>query len=159
MNKWFEQFTQLSLEEEKIEFKNKLEAVGFTAMNQLIQDFYEKLKNMDELEFDQIKKWLQWGSELFPNLSVISPSWENTWQDLAKIYDVKVGYFMEIPKEQRDGEWQVLFDNPFSTEGVVCHPRKTFNEATYLAAKYQLYMKKAEIVELQKIQLCYMKRG
>lgn len=159
MRTWFEQFIEITTDEQKIQFKNSIEEAGFSAFNQLIQSIYNNLKLMEEKEFKQLKIWLELGRELFPDLVSVSPSWENTWRDTFKIYQIKVDLYKEIPEEERNGEWQVLFDNPFSTEEIVCNPNKTFAEATYLMAKYQLGIKKTEIVKLQKVTTVIIRKG
>ncbi|OEF99928.1 hypothetical protein BHF71_07415 [Vulcanibacillus modesticaldus] len=159
MESWFNNFIEIATEEQKLNFKKSIEQEGFSAINQFIRSFYEKIKEMDQDEFEQVKNWLKKGEELFPNLVDFSPSFENTWRDLLQLYQIKVELFSQVPVDQRDGEWQILYDNPYSTEPIVCHSNKNFVEATYLMAKYQLGIKKAEIVKLQKVITVIIKNG
>lgn len=159
METWFERLAEISTTEQKILFKKDIEEAGFSAINQLIGALNTQIKKMDEKEFKLVKDWLELGKELLPDLVSVSPVWKNTWEDFLDLYRIKVELFLEVPEEERDGEWQVLFDNPFTIHEVVCTPNKTFTEASYLMAKYQLNMKKAEIVKLQKITTTITKKG
>jgi len=159
MNGFFERFIHLSDESDKLDFKQSIEKAGFSAINQWIHSLYDHVKKMDEPEFNQVKRWLECGKELFPDLAVYSPSWANTWKELFEIHRRKADYYFTVSSDQRDGEWQVLYDNPFATDGIVCHTNKTFPEATYLAAKYQLGLKRAEYVKLQKVLTSLVHRG
>lgn len=159
MSKWLEELSFIRTDEQKLSFKKNIENIGFSALNRLILSFYDKLKFMEEKEFKEVKRWVELGKELFPNLFLISPSWENTWEELMGIYTIKVALFEEVPQNQRDGEWQVIFDNPLSNDEIVCNPNLSFVVATYLMAKYQLHLKKAEYVKLQKVALSITKKG
>ncbi len=151
MGNWFEHLTKINTDEEKNDFKKNILDEGFSAINDLINGFKEKLKLMDEDEFKLVKTWLELIKELLPDVTNISPAWDRIWEHLLHIYSIKVNLYHQVSKENRDGEWQVLFDNPLSTDEIVCHPKKTFQEATYIMAKYQQYLKKAEYVRLQKM--------
>ncbi|TCS84460.1 hypothetical protein [Tepidibacillus fermentans] len=159
MSKWFDDFKKLTTKEEKKVYKQTVEQGGFAVFNELIRSFHEELKKLDENGFEQMQDWIELGKELFPELYRFSPTWEYFWDEITQLYQNKQEFYQIVPKEERDGEWQVLFDNPFSTEGIVCHTDKNFAEATYLAAKYQLSMKKAEILKLQKVSNTIIKRG
>ncbi len=159
MTAWFESFIRISSPSEELAFKDSIEDVGFSAVNQWIHSLHNTLKKMDEKEFVQVKQWLELGKGLLPNLKSFSPSWEETWNDLFHIYHLKVDFYSKISMEERNGEWQVLYDNHFSTDGIVCHSNNSFAEATYLAAKYQLHLKKAEYVKLQKVVTSIVSKG
>ncbi|MFV9510038.1 hypothetical protein [Tepidibacillus sp. LV47] len=159
MRKWFEDFKSLMTEEDRQDFKKAVEQAGFAAFNELNRSFYDELKKLEENGFETMEEWIELGRKLFPDLTQFSPSWEFFWDEISQIYQNKKEFYQLVPKEERNGEWQVLFDNPFSTDGIVCHTGKNFAEATYLAAKYQLSMKKAEILKLQKVSQTIIKRG
>ena len=159
MGKWFEDFKKLTTEEEKNEFAQIVNKTGFSAINDLTRSFHDELKKIEENEFELMRGWIELGKKLLPDLLRFSPNWEYFWDETMQTLENKANYYQEIPAEERDGEWQVLFDNPFSTDGIVCHPEKSFTEAAYLAAKYLLHLKKAEIVKLQKVTHTIMKRG
>lgn len=156
---WFNRFIQISDDTEKNQFRENMTEAGFSAVNQWLRSFYDHVKNMDEQGFKSMREWLELGKEVLPELGQFSPSWQNTWQELFDLYQIKTEAYASIPDEQRDGEWQVLFDNPFSTDGIVCHSNKTFAEATYLFAKYRLTLKKAEYVKLQKVVTSMVQKG
>ncbi len=156
---YYQQLKDINSEEQGILFKQTVEKIGFSAFNEIVQSFYEDLKKINENEFEQMEGWIKLGKELFPTPVLISPVWENFWQELSAIYQYKVELYNQISVDQRGGEWQVLYDNPMTTEMTVCHSGKTFEEATYLTAKYQLTMKRAEVLKLQKVITSITKNG
>lgn len=156
---WFRSFINISSDAEKVAFKKEIEGTGFSALNQFINSLYDKVKNMDEKEFKEVKNWLELSKELLPDLSLYSPAWQDTWKELFYLYDTKVEIYSAVSNEERKGEWQVLFDNPFSTEQIVCHTNKTFTDAAYLTAKYQFKLRRAEYIKLQKVISVITKKG
>lgn len=151
MTDWFEYFKEITIEQDKVKFKDDMEKTGFPAFNHLINAFFNKLKEMDESEFKQVEDWIQLGNELFPHMASISPAWDKIWEQLHNIYLTKVNLYNKVPEAERSGEWQVLYDNPLSTDEIVCNTSKTFIEATYIVAKYNSHLKKTEYVNLQKV--------
>jgi len=159
MTTWFTQFIELKTEEEKNEFRKNITKIGYSAINQWLHSFNDMLKKMSENEFKQVESWLELGKEILPDLSSISPAWENKWKELFDLYQAKTEIYNQIPVEERAGNWQVLFDNPNTTDGIVCQPNIAFSEATYLYAKYQLGLKKAEVLQLQKVTISITRNG
>jgi len=159
MRNWFDEFKNVTTDDEKKSFQQAVEQSGFSAMNEMTRSFHTELKKMDRQGFESMKDWIELGKELFPDLIRFSPTWEYFWKEVTQLYQYKVEYYELVSEEEQEGEWQVLFDNPFSTEGIVCNPNKNFAEATYLAAKYQLSFKKAEILKLQKVAHTIIKNG
>lgn len=151
MDIWFERMTSLENEQESEQFVKEIQEQGFMALNNLINSFYEKIKEMEDKEFKQVEIWIQLGKDLLPDLATFSPTWSNTWKNLQTIFERKVEFYSQVPLAEREGEWQVLFDNPFITDDIVCNSNLKFAEATYLIAKYLLNLKKSEIVKLQKV--------
>ena len=156
---FYQQFKEIKTKEQGNQFKQTVEKVGFSAFNEIVQSLHGDLKKVNENGFEELVDWIKLGKELFPTPVSISPVWENIWQELLTIYELKKELYSQIPLEQRSGEWQVLFDNPMSTETTVCHIGKMFEEATYLTAKYQLTMKRAEVLKLQKVVTSITKNG
>lgn len=71
----------------------------------------------------------------------------------------KIQVLQTIHKEDRDGEWQVIIDNPFAIQEVVCYPALNFLDAAYLYAYFRPDLEKNEYLRLQKIQTLVMEFG
>jgi hypothetical protein len=64
-----------------------------------------------------------------------------------------------IPAEDRAGEWQVLIDNPYVPQQVVCYPALTFLDAAYMYGYFQRELKPHECLRLQKVTHLLIKNG
>ena len=89
----------------------------------------------------------------------ISPSWTYFWDEIAQMSTTKEGLFKQVPASDRDGEWQVIIDNPFSHDNVACYPQLSFLEGSYLYCYFFLNLKKNEYVRLQKIVTAVQTHG
>lgn len=143
-------FKNVHSPEEKQELVKEIEAQGYALMNEWIKRLDIDLQLADEGHLDQIGKELLTAQELWPNPEKFSPLWDNKWEDLLSILAIKKQVYQEVPASEREGEWQILFDNPFSTEGTVIHVKLSFPTAAYQYAKYRHGLHKHEYVTIQK---------
>ncbi|MCF6093689.1 hypothetical protein L1765_06765 [Microaerobacter geothermalis] len=133
--------------------------VNYQTLNQWIQQIKDGLAQCDENGLSEIETALHGLKVKISNPGDISPSWQFIWQELEEILQYKKDVYAKIPEHQRSGTWQVLFDNPYSVEGVVCHTELSFSKAAYLYAKYRRGLQKTEYVKLQKVIDAIIHRG
>jgi hypothetical protein len=96
---------------------------------------------------------------LFPTPVLFSPSWDKVWSELEQIITHKAKILQAVPPEERDGEWQIVMDNPATIQEVVCYPGLTFLDAVYLFAYFRPQMEKNEYLRLQKVQTLFLQLG
>jgi len=133
------------------ELQEEIRQGGYTAFNSLLEGFRRKLMESDEKGMEELEGLLEAARKLIPDPGAISPSWERIWSD----YDAYIKYKREalqaVCAEQRDGEWQIVMDNPFTNEGIACYPALSFVEAAYLYGYFRKDLKKNEYIRLQKV--------
>lgn len=88
---------------------------------------------------------------MLPNPGQVSPSWANIWKEYDSIIRTKRFVLGSIPAAAREGEWQVLLDNPHSNQNIAVYPGLTFMEAIYMFAYFRSDMMPSEYIRLQKI--------
>ncbi|OXM87751.1 hypothetical protein [Paenibacillus rigui] len=145
--------TQASSEAELKELQTSVHNGGYSAFHLLLEDFKQQLKTMQDEEVPHIVSCIQTARRLFPDPSQFSPSWRFIWEELEQIAAIKANIMQTIAPLDRNGEWQVILDNPYSVQGVVCHPGLTFHEAAYLYSYFRPGLERNEYIRLQKIQL------
>ncbi|MCS7461978.1 hypothetical protein N0M98_17715 [Paenibacillus doosanensis] len=125
---------------------------GYSAFNKLLEGFKLQLKRMQDDEIEALFRWIECARRLFPEPGQFSPSWLTIWTELREMVVIKQQLMQTIPRAERDGEWQLILDNPFTIEEIVCHPGLTFDEASYLYSYFRPGLQKNEYIRLQKIQ-------
>lgn len=140
-------------------FREEMERAGYYSFFAFVEQFRTALKTYidDEAEFtlEQVRR----GRLLFPNPERFSPSWEKLWDEFEALCLAKNETLSSIPLSERDGEWQVLIDNPYLPEQVVCYPALPFGEASYMYAYFQRELKPNENLRLQKITQLLCRNG
>lgn len=124
---------------------------GYSLVYGLLEDLKRKLAASDEKGLDEVRDLLQKGRIALPSPGIISPSWEKIWDELEQMIFFKDEALRQVPVERREGEWQIVMDNPFTNEGISCYPGLSFVEAAYLYAYFRKDLKKNEYLRLQKI--------
>lgn len=140
-------------------FREEIEAQGYTAFREWMDAFTERIKHFTDAEAPDMERWLNAASELFPEPGKFSPSWNQVWDELKQITACKSNLLQKIAPAERDGEWQVLLDNPYTNREIVCYPALSFMEAAYLFAYFRPTLEKNEYVRLQKIVQVYKETG
>ena len=125
---------------------------GYTAFHHLLESIKQQIKTMQEDEVPRMLSCLDKAGRLFPEPGRFSPSWEHIWQELDRMTEIKAKLMQTVPVQERDGEWQVILDNPHTIQGVVCHTGLTFHEAAYLYSYFRPGLERNEYLRLQKIQ-------
>ncbi|WP_051620417.1 hypothetical protein [Paenibacillus sp. UNC451MF] len=146
-------------EEELVLFKQSIDEGGYSAFHMLLEGFKHKLKQFQERDEKSTFSWIAKARQLFPNPEHFSPSWSNVWDEMQEIASIKTKLLRTISPEERDGEWQLILDNPHTIQEVVCHPGLTFDEASYLYSYFRPGLQKNEYIRLQKIKSMVMEVG
>ena len=129
-----------------------LRGEGFTAVRRFLDDFRGFLREFGDAEGVHADELLRLGRLAVPEPGRISPSWAYIWQEYDGIVRTKRRLFRQIASAARDGEWQVLLDNPYSNQNIAVYPGLTFLEAAYMFAYFRTDMTNNEYIRLQKVE-------
>jgi hypothetical protein len=155
----FEQFQLAATIEEYNELRTMFEHGGYSLFSQMLEGLKEYLVTCDETMLDQAKQLITKGRVIVPQPVVISPSWEKVWGEMDRLIFHKGEVLHSIPLAEREGEWQIVMDNPFTNEGISCYPALSFSDAAYLYAYFRKDLRKNEYIRLQKIINVVMSHG
>jgi hypothetical protein len=155
----FEKFEVASTIEEYNELRTMFEHGGYSLFSKLLEGLKEFLVTCDEAKLEQAKQLIAKGREIVPQPVAISPSWEKVWGEMDRLIFHKGEALRGIPLAQREGEWQIIMDNPFTNEGISCYPALSFSDAAYLYAYFRKDLRKNEYIRLQKIINVVMSHG
>jgi hypothetical protein len=155
----FEQFEQATTNEEYNELRTMFEQGGYSLFSQLLGGIKEHLMTCDESTLEQAKQLIDKGRAIVPQPVIISPSWEKVWGEYEQLIYHKGEALRSIPLSERNGEWQIIMDNPFTNEGISCYPALSFDDAAYLYAYFRKDLRKNEYIRLQKIVNVIMSHG
>ncbi|MFC5648481.1 hypothetical protein ACFPYJ_04945 [Paenibacillus solisilvae] len=129
----------------------RIRTEGFTALRRLLDEFRDYLRRFTDNEGERAEELLLFASTAIPEPGRISPSWAYIWQEYERIIRTKRYLFQTIPAADRDGEWQVLLDNPHSNQNIAVYPALTFLESIYMFAYFRTDLTNNEYIRLQKI--------
>ncbi|MEK8128424.1 hypothetical protein WMW72_10960 [Paenibacillus filicis] len=152
-------FEKAASEEELLQFQQKVTEGGFTAFRLFLEGFRSKLKEYVDQECTAVAERLATARRLFPEPTRFSPSWAAIWDEFEEIIAYKLTVLQSIQGEERDGEWQILIDNPYTNSDLVCYPSLTFFEGAYMYAYFRSDLKQNEFIRLQKIQTVILAFG
>jgi hypothetical protein len=155
----FVRFTELSTPEEEHAYREAMVTAGYYAFFSFAEDFREALKRYGDAEIASMCERLAAGRRLFPHPGRFSPSWEELWDEFDAIYKAKNDALTAVPADARDGEWQVVIDNPHTPQQVVCYPGLSFLDASYMYAYFQRGLKPSEYLRLQKVSHLLVTNG
>jgi hypothetical protein len=156
---WFERFAAAEAAEEQRRVSEEVKARGYSAFYPIVEGFNSLLRSFADDETGRVDELLRRGRRLFPEPAAFSPSWEKLWDELEQVAGYKRYALASVPAGERDGEWQVLMDNPYTNQEVACYPALTFMEAAYLYGYFRQRLEKNEYIRLQKIQTLIMNYG
>jgi hypothetical protein len=147
----FLQYMRISDQQSELTFKTGMEAAGYFSFYKFVEDFRGGLKSYSDEEAANYGVYLERARSLFPAPERFSPSWDALWEEFELIYASKNEVLQSIPASAREGEWQVIIDNPYSHQPVVCYPSLAFVEAAYMYGYFQRELKPNECLRLQKV--------
>lgn len=143
---WHEDESKLS------QFRREMEAAGYFAFFSFVEDFRNHLKSYGDDAASETLALVLTARRLFPNPVMFSPSWEKVWDELELIVRAKNETLRQVAPDRREGEWQVLIDNPYLPQQVVCYPGLAFLDAAYMYAYFQYDLEPSELLRLQRIE-------
>lgn len=155
----FETFEQINSKEALAQFAEDIKAKGFTGFRIFLEGFSEKLKSFEEQDTDRLLELLGMAKDAFPVPASFSPTWQVVWDEYETIITTKAKVLKQVPPEQREGEWQIIIDNPFTNQDIVCYPGMPFVHAAYMFGYFRVDLKKNEFLRLQKIVDCITEFG
>ncbi|MCZ8515995.1 hypothetical protein O9H85_27060 [Paenibacillus filicis] len=159
--KWnpFAQFEQALTDEQLSEFQQRIRKEGFTGFRLFLEGFRERMKAFEDRDLEPMEALIERAKQLFPEPSDFSPSWVKIWDDFEQMISYKRLVFETIGPAEREGEWQIIIDNPYTHQEIVCYPGLSFLEGAFLYAYFRTDLKQNEYIRLQKIQNVIMAFG
>jgi hypothetical protein len=139
--------------------QDEINMEGYSAFLRFLDGFKMKVKTFGDEDSEQMLRLLDKARQLFPEPRTFSPSWDKVWKELEQMISFKIRALQTIAPEDRGGEWQIIMDNPYFTQQVVCYPCLSFAEAAYLYAYFRPQIENNEYIRLQKIQNVIMELG
>ncbi|XID94710.1 hypothetical protein ACF3MZ_09425 [Paenibacillaceae bacterium WGS1546] len=147
----FYQYMRIEGDEAERTLRAEIESGGYFAFFAFIEAFRDGLKQYADGEIETYRRKLARVRALFPSPEKFSPSWSAIWEEFDTIFRGKNEALSAIPESRRDGEWQILLDNPYSHQQVVCYPGLPFLEAAYMYGYFQRELKPNELLRMQKV--------
>lgn len=147
----FQQLIGLQTDADILSFGQQLRDEGFTALRRFLDDFRDYLRQYEDEACEEADELMRRARLAVPEPGRTSPSWTYIWTEFEGIIRTKRDVFQSIPSNQRDGEWQVLLDNPYSNQNIAVYPGLTFIEAVYMFAYFRTGLANNEYIRLQKI--------
>lgn len=158
-NDFYNQFVDAKSQEDIESLTQNISIQGYSFINEWILQLEKEVKWADEEDFDRVKSLLDRAEQILPEPEKRSPLWEGIWGQLISVLANKKSIYKQIPASERINEWQVVIENPHSTEGITNHVRLSFPEAAYLYAKYRKSLSKREYLTLQRVQTFLTENG
>jgi hypothetical protein len=149
-NSWFDRFANAGAGETPV-IGNELIRGGYSAFSDLLDGLRRFLTEAEEVQMPQLKEMVEKGRSIIPDPGAISPSWETIWDDFDQYIGFKLEAMSRVEAPERQGEWQIVMNNPYTNEGIACYPGLSFPEASYLYAYFRKDLKKNEYLRMQKI--------
>jgi len=147
----FHRFCEAESDEQCARVQEELLHGGFSAFRTFVDDFHELLKRYEDADMESVKRLVDKAKRLIPDPGKISPAWQQLWPNFEQIVAYKNMAMQTVPESERDGEWQIVMDNPFVHSQVVCYPGLQFIEAAYLYGYFHPGLEKNEYIRLQKV--------
>jgi hypothetical protein len=157
-NVGFERFAQAGPDEYGA-LREEYKQGGYSLFKELLEGLRNHLMQCAEEGIEEVRAMVAKGREIVPDPGAISPSWEHVWEDYESYIHHKNEALAAVAKQDRDGEWQIVMDNPFTNEGIACYPGLSFVEAAYLYAYFRKDLKKNEYIRLQKVTSLILTEG
>jgi hypothetical protein len=158
-SKLFEQFQLAITETERQVFKEKIDAAGYHLFSRFIDGFREAIKSYTDEQQGSIQQWIDTASELFPTPIQFSPHWQSIWDDFTQTVYHKNRMLQQFSPAEREGEWQIVMDNPFTNQEIVCYPGLDFIDAAYLFGYFRPELKENEYIRLQRVVNRVVEKG
>lgn len=145
-------FENAATEEDILELQQFVLKQGYSFVNEWSSSLRKQIEQADDFsELNLIEGKVELAAKILPNPQQMSPLWEELWSDMILMIQAKRSLYEQILEADQPGQWQLLFNNPYSTDGIVVHADLTFPQATYQFAVYRKDLAKHEYISLQKV--------
>lgn len=141
------------------EWSKRIIDTGYPAVRRMIDYTTARIEQFSDGEMEAVRRMLDRCEQLVPHPQRVSPAWETVWDRLRRVMEAKNSVLGAVPPGQRDGEWQIVMDNPYTTQEVVCYPGLTFDRAAYLYGYFVPELKNNEYIRVQKVTTVIMHFG
>jgi hypothetical protein len=148
----FEQFLNIKTEQQTIELQDRMNQAGYSLFYDFLDSFQKHIHQFRDEEAEHMKHLVAKARTILPNPGSISPAWTYIWDKLDHMITYKVRVLQAVAQDDRNGDWQVLIDNPSTNREVACYPGLTFYDAAYVYAQFRHELEKNEYIRMQKIQ-------
>lgn len=152
MVKPYEQFKQAVNNEQLAQLQDAVQHQGYAFFRSILEGLKEHIKAFTDEDVQHVTQLLTKAKQCFPEPARISPSWQYIWDELDQIVKYKHLLMQQVPPEAREGVWQIVMDNPYTNQEVVCYPNLTFLDAAYLYGYFRPQIVYNEYIEVQKVQ-------
>lgn len=136
---------------DKEALREQLLGGGYSLLYRLVESLRERIKQFGDDEADGVLALIGKARDIVPEPGKVSPAWQDIWAKLEKTARFKQRALTIIPPAKRNGEWQVLIDNPYENRETACYPGLGFMEAVFIYAKFRPELMENEYVRLQKV--------
>ena len=147
----YELLLKAETDEQLAELRGMLVEGGYSSFYRFLDQIKMTIKSFADGEEDEVFALITRARQAVPEPGSISPSWTYIWDKLEQITRNKLHALQSVPSAVRDGEWQVLIDNPFVNREVACYPGLNFTDAVYIYAQFRYELEQNEYIRLQKI--------
>jgi hypothetical protein len=156
---FYRQFINADTHQQKEELTGILKSQGYSFINEWIIQLEKEIKWLEEKDLSRLQELLRKAEDILPEPEQHSPLWRNLWREIKLILIYKMRVFVKVEESERDGEWQVILENPASNEGLTTHAHLTFSEAAYLYAKFRKDLAVKEHISLQRVKTFIAENG
>lgn len=132
---------------------------GYSLFSRLTERLKRRLIECGDDDLDDLRRLLQKGREMLPDPGKLSPAWDGLWEKWERILETKARVLAGIAPEEREGEWQILMDNPLTHDSIAVYPGLTFLEAAWLYGYFLQDLQPNEYIRLQKIVTLLTEEG
>jgi hypothetical protein len=144
-------YSQLGDESLHLSTKQLIEEAGYSAFRLLVDQLERAVKLADETNFAIVEERIRIANQMFPEPVKFSPTWQLFWVQIRTKLHWKRHAYEVVPAVERTGEWQIIMDNPYTNQEVVCYPGLSFLEAAYLFGYFKPTLEINEYIRLQKV--------
>lgn len=152
MVKPYEQFEKAMNSEQLTQLREAVQYHGYSFFRSILEGLKDKIKSFNDDEAQHVIQLLDKAKQCFPKPARISPAWQYIWEELEQVVNYKYELMQQVPIKEREGVWQIVMDNPYTNQEVVCYPNLTFLDAAYLYGYFRPQLVYNEYIEVQKVQ-------
>lgn len=147
----YEQFKKAMNNEHYKQLQEAVQTQGYSFFRHILDGLKEQIKAFTDEDVHDVMELLARAKQCFPEPVRISPAWQYIWDELDQTVKYKHLLMQQVRSEEREGVWQIVMDNPYTNQEVVCYPNLSFLEAAYLYGYFRPQLVYNEYIEVQKV--------